>query len=225
MTELIVALDTDQAAQAQAWVDSLGDRVNFYKVGMELFTSVGPSMLEWLKERGKKVFLDLKFHDIPNTAGRAVAAAARWGVDLCTIHAAGGIEMLRACKAMCGPTKLLAVTVLTSLDQEQLGVIGIQWPLNKQVTALAELALKIGIHGVICAPTDLQLMAALPRDFLRVTPGIRPEGAAAGDQKRFMTPAQAAKGGASHIVVGRPITAAADPVRAAEAIIKELAQC
>lgn len=225
MTELIVALDTDQAVQAKAWVENLGDRVNFYKVGMELFTSVGPSMLEWLKERGKKVFLDLKFHDIPNTAGRAVAAAARWGVDLCTIHAAGGIEMLRACKAMCGPTKLLAVTVLTSFDQEQLGAIGVQWPLSKQVTALAELALKIGIHGVICAPTDLQLLAALPRDFLRVTPGIRPEGAATGDQKRVMTPARAAQGGASHIVVGRPITAAPDPVRAAEEIIKELAQC
>lgn len=225
MTELIVALDTDHAVQAKAWVENLGDRVNFYKVGMELFTSAGPAIVEWLKERGKKVFLDLKYHDIPNTAGRAVAAASRWGVDLCTIHAAGGIEMLRECKAMCGQTKLLAVTVLTSLDQEQLGAIGIQWPLGKQVVALAELALKVGIQGVICAPTDLHLLATLPRDFLRVTPGIRPEGAATGDQKRVMTPAQAARGGASHIVVGRPITAAPDPVQAAEEIIKELVHC
>jgi orotidine-5'-phosphate decarboxylase len=222
MTELIVALDTHLPEQAKAWVDSMGDRVGFYKVGMELFTGAGPTMLEWLKERGKKVFLDLKFHDIPNTAGRAVAAAARWGVDLCTIHAAGGIEMLRACKAMCGGTKLLAVTVLTSFDQEQLRAIGINRPVDEQVAILAESALKIGIDGVVCAPTDLPLLTAMPRDFLRVTPGIRPGGADVDDQKRIMTPAQAAKGGASHIVVGRPITAAPDPAAAADKILKEL---
>lgn len=225
MTELIVALDTDREEQARAWVNILGARVDFYKVGLELFTAAGPGVLHWLKNLGKRVFLDLKYHDIPNTASKAVAAASRWGVDLCTIHAAGGSEMLQACKARSSSTKLLAVTVLTSLDGEQLGEIGFHLPLDKQVTSLAELALKNGIDGVICAPTDLPLLGTFPREFLRVTPGIRPAGAVAGDQKRVMTPAQAALGGASHIVVGRPITAAPDPVLAAEEIIKELSQC
>ena len=225
MTELIVALDTDREEQARAWVNILGARVDFYKVGLELFTAAGPGVLHWLKDLGKRVFLDLKYHDIPNTASKAVAAASRWGVDLCTIHAAGGSEMLQACKARSSSTKLLAVTVLTSLDGEQLGEIGFHLPQDKQVTSLAELALKNGIDGVICAPTDLPLLGTFPREFLRVTPGIRPAGAVAGDQKRVMTPAQAALGGASHIVVGRPITAAPDPVLAAEEIIKELSQC
>lgn len=225
MTELIVALDTYREEQAKTWVKTLGDRVGFYKVGLELFTSTGPSVIHWLKEQGKKVFLDLKFHDIPNTASGAVAVASGWGVDLCTIHAAGGAEMLQACKARSGSTKLLAVTVLTSLNQQQLRKIGVDLPLDKQVTVLAELALENGIHGIICAPTDLHLLGALPENFLRVTPGIRPEGSDSGDQKRVMTPTQAAQGGASHIVVGRPITAAPDPVQAAERILTELIQC
>lgn len=227
MTELIVALDTHRQEQAKAWVRQLGNKVSFYKAGMELFTAAGPAIVAWLKEQGKSVFLDLKFHDIPNTASRAVAAANQLGVDLCTIHAAGGPEMLRACREACGNTKLLAVTVLTSINQEVLAQIGVNKAVADQVKAMADLALNAGVHGVICAPTDLQDLSVLPRDFLRVTPGIRPAGSAPGDQKRIMTPAEAAKGGASHIVVGRPITAAPDPVQAAAEILKELegAQC
>lgn len=222
MTELIVALDTHQPEQAKTWVKQLGDKVGFYKVGMELFTTVGPDFVRWLKDQNKKVFLDLKFHDIPNTASRAVAAASSLGVDLCTIHASGGPEMLRACREASGLTKLLAVTVLTSIDQVQLDSIGINRPVAIQVQAMADMAHSAGIHGIICAPTDLAKVTDLPWDFLRVTPGIRPAGSAAGDQKRIMTPADAARGGASHIVVGRPITAAPDPVSAAEAILTEL---
>lgn len=222
MTKLIVALDTEQAELAKAWVRRLGPGVTFYKVGMELFTVAGPSMVTWLKEQGKQVFLDLKYHDIPNTASRAVAAAARLGVDLCTIHAAGGEEMLRACREQCGSTRLLAVTVLTSIDEEQLSRVGVNRPLKEQVPALAKLALEAGIHGIICAPPDLGLVADLPRDFLRVTPGIRPAGSDAGDQKRIMTPAEAVQAGASHIVVGRPITQASDLFLAAQRILAEL---
>lgn len=222
MTQLIVALDTGETEQARAWVRALGEGVDFYKVGMELFTSAGPAMVEWLKGQGKKVFLDLKFHDIPNTAGRAVAAAARLGVDLCTIHASGGPEMLRACRETCGATKLLAVTVLTSIDQQALAAMGVERPVPEQVHALAEAALESGIHGIICAPTDLGHLADLPREFLRVTPGIRPAGSSAGDQKRIMTSARAATAGASHIVVGRPITQVSDPAQAAKEILCEL---
>lgn len=224
MTQLIVALDTHQSEEAKLWVKKLGDRVNFYKVGMELFTSAGPDMVKWLKQLNKKVFLDLKFHDIPNTAGRAVAAANALGVDLCTIHASGGPEMLLACRENCGESKLLAVTVLTSIDQGQLGSIGVTRTVADQVRAMAGLALETGIHGVICAATDLDQMTGFPSDFLRVTPGIRPPGSAPGDQKRVMTPSQAAQGGASHIVVGRPITAAPDLVRAAEKILSNLGE-
>ena len=222
MTELIVALDTPREEQARAWVDCLGTRVSFYKVGMELFTSAGPVMVSWLKGKGKKVFLDLKYHDIPNTAGRAVAAASRLGVDLCTIHAAGGTDMLRACRENCGETRLLAVTVLTSFNQAGLEKVGICRSLADQVKALATLALDTGIQGLVCAPADLKYLTSLPPGFLRVTPGIRPAGVAAGDQKRVMTPAEAARAGASYIVVGRPITAASDPAGAAEQICTEL---
>lgn len=222
MTELIIALDTKEKARAHAWVGELGESVGFYKVGLELFTAQGPPILAWLKEQGKKVFLDLKFHDIPNTAAGAVAAAARWGVDLCTVHAAGGREMLRACREACGETKLLAVTVLTSLDQDGLGEIGIARGVKEQVARLARLARETGCHGLVSAPSDLENLADLPPGFLRVTPGIRPQGSPAGDQKRVMTPGQAARAGATHIVVGRPITGAPDPAEAARAIIAEL---
>jgi len=222
MTQLIVALDTHQSELAKTWVKQLGNRVGYYKVGMELFTTAGPDMVKWLKQQDKKVFLDLKFHDIPNTASKAVAAASSLGVDLCTIHASGGPDMLRACRELCEDTKLLAVTVLTSIDQNQLDSLGISRKIQDQVKAMANMALETGIHGIICAPTDLVQVADYPLDFLRVTPGIRPVGSPAGDQKRVMTPAEAAKGGASHIVVGRPITATPDPVKAAEEILNEL---
>ncbi|MTI96646.1 MAG: orotidine-5'-phosphate decarboxylase [Firmicutes bacterium] len=222
MTKLIVALDTHDAGVARSWVQKAGERVNFYKVGLELFSSAGPDFVRWLKNEGKHVFLDLKFHDIPNTASRAVAAARRLEVDLCTVHAAGGADMLRACQAEAGSVKLLAVTVLTSLTEERLQQVGVNRSLPVQVAELAQLAHSQGIAGVICAPPDLAQLQALPAEFLRVTPGIRPAGSDSGDQKRIMTPAQAVRAGASHIVVGRPITAAPDPVAAAEQILAEL---
>lgn len=222
MTELIVALDTNDFQQAQDLVAELGPAVGFYKVGLELYTSAGPEVIRWLKGQEKKVFLDLKFHDIPNTAGRAVAVAAAMGVELCTVHAAGGAEMLAACNRQKGNTRLLAVSVLTSLGQRELEHIGIRRPLAEQVQATASLAWEAGIDGVICAPTDLKHLAGFPANMLRVTPGIRPEGSAVADQRRVMTPAEAARGGASHIVVGRPITEAARPAAAAAAIIRQL---
>lgn len=224
MSELIVALDTDSAAQAKAWVDSLGDRVNFYKVGLELFTAVGPSFLGWLKQRGKSIFLDLKFHDIPSTAAGAVAAAASWGVDFCTVHASGGQGMLAACRANSGPMQLLAVTVLTSLGDEDLQLWGPN-SLGSQVAALAKLAVASGCHGIVAAASDLASLKDLPAGFLRVTPGIRPLGSDRGDQKRVLTPAEAVRAGASHIVVGRPILGAPDPGLAAAKIIAELRAC
>lgn len=222
MTELIVALDTFDETQAKEWVKDLGTTVDFYKVGLELFTSAGPGMLDWLKGEGKRVFLDLKFHDIPNTARKAVAAARRMGADLCTIHAPGGREMLEACREEAGETKLLAVTVLTSLDNAALAEAGYGSSVHEQVQAMARLAHCAGIHGVICAPTDLASLAELPVSFLRVTPGIRPAGSDAHDQKRVMTPGMAREAGASHIVVGRPITGAKHPWMAAQAIRQEL---
>lgn len=222
MTELIVALDTNNSRQARELVCKLGSAVGFYKVGLELYTSAGPAIIQWLKAQQKQVFLDLKFHDIPNTASRAVAAAAAMGVDLCTVHAAGGAEMLSACGKNKGNILLLAVTVLTSLDQQELEYLGIGRQLAEQVRAMARLAWGAGIDGVICAPPDLEHLTDFPPRFIRATPGIRPAGSAAGDQKRVMTPAQAARAGASYIVVGRPITAAADPAAAAAAVNQQL---
>jgi orotidine-5'-phosphate decarboxylase len=222
MTELIVALDTFNENQAKIWVKDLDSTVNFYKVGLELFTSAGPQIVSWLKEQGKRVFLDLKFHDIPNTASKAVASARRMGADLCTIHAPGGREMLEACLAEAGNTKLLAVTVLTSLDNTSLQEAGYNRTVAEQVPAMARLAYTAGIHGVICAPSDLAALTELPSGFLRVTPGIRPAGSASHDQKRILTPALAHQAGASHIVVGRPITGAENPGMAALAILQEL---
>lgn len=222
MTKLIVALDTGHAVQAQSWVNELGPDVDFYKVGMELFTSAGPVIVEWLKEKGKRVFLDLKYHDIPNSAAKAVAAAARWGVDFCTIHAAGGKEMLSRCRENCGAVRLLAVTVLTSLSEGELAAMGYRRSLPQQVCALADLARECEIHGVVCAPPELELLTMLPKEFLRVTPGVRPQGTPLADQKRTMTPKAAAQNGADYIVVGRPITAAPVPALAAVKILKEL---
>ena len=222
MTKLIVALDTNNHLWARQMVEKLGSAVGFYKVGLELFTAAGPEMVRWLKSSGKKVFLDLKFHDIPTTAGRAVAAAAALDADLCTVHVAGGREMLQACRDSAGHMKLLGVTVLTSSDENTLRECGIDRPLGQQVQQLADLARSTRLDGIICAATDLGQLKGLPAGFLRVTPGIRPAGSVANDQRRVMTPAQASASGATHIVVGRPITAASDPQAAAQTIINEL---
>ena len=229
MAELIVALDVQTREEAVAKVKTIGDSVGFYKIGLELFTAEGPDVVRAVKDLGKKVFLDLKFHDIPRTVERAVGSAGRLGVDLLTIHSVGGKAMIRAAAdaanafgANC--PKVLAVTVLTSLDQTDLADVGIAGRTPaEQVAAMARFATANGAHGLVCSPKEVgALSATLPKGTLFVTPGVRPAGAAVGDQKRVATPADAVRDGATHLVVGRPILAAADPAVAARALLAEI---
>ena len=226
MTELITALDYSNEADALETVRRIGDSGIWYKVGKELFTASGPSVVMKLKELGKKVFLDLKFHDIPNTVSKAIRAAAAIGADLCNVHASGGRAMLTAAAEAAGESgiRLVAVTVLTSMDAAELASIGIDATPQEQVLRLAKLTQACGVAGVVCSALELPgIRRECGKDFLTVVPGIRPAGTSADDQKRIMTPAQAAKAGADLIVVGRPITKAEDPAAAAGAIQRELA--
>jgi orotidine-5'-phosphate decarboxylase len=217
-SRLIVALDTASWEQALKWVDRL-PQVLWWKVGLELFTAVGPQILQALKERGKRIFLDLKLHDIPHTVGRAAQVAVGYGVDLLTVHAAGGSAMLRAAMAATqgSSCRLLAVTLLTSLGPDQVRQeLGVERDPGDYVLQLARLALDQGVSGLVCSPQEVgRLRQALGPEVLLVTPGIRlgdPE--AEDDQRRVCTPAAALRAGADYLVVGRPITAAADPVSA-----------
>ncbi|MDD3952491.1 MAG: orotidine-5'-phosphate decarboxylase [Lentisphaeria bacterium] len=224
-TVLIAALDVDSREEAFAIVEKIGSSVEWYKVGKQLFTRCGPELISGLKQRGKKVFLDLKYHDIPNTVAQAVRSAAAIGADMVNVHASGGPAMLKAAAQAAAESKicLIAVTVLTSLDQQELNAIGIQDSPADQVLRLARLTQQAGLAGVVCSAREITLIQnACGKDFLTIVPGIRPAGADAGDQKRIMTPAQAAAAGASYIVVGRPILAASDPSEAAQAIRQEL---
>ena len=227
MTDLIIALDVPSATEARTVVDALGDAVAFYKVGLELFIADGEATLAMLRERGKRVFLDLKLHDIPRTVERAVGSAARFGVDLLTIHACGGKAMIAAAasaaSAAPNPPKILAVTVLTSLDNSDLADIGVGRDAVAQVEALGRLAVESGADGLVCSPREVgrRRVALGPTPYL-VTPGIRPAGGALGDQKRVATPADAVRDGASGIVVGRPVVQAPDPRAAALAILDEM---
>lgn len=225
-TEMIIALDVDTPGAAQNLVTAIGDDVRWYKIGKQLFTRSGPDIVRQLKERGKKVFLDLKFHDIPNTVSQAVRAAAAIGADMTNVHAAGGAAMLRAAAEAARDSQLilLAVTVLTSMNAEELANVGVAADPETQVLRLARLAQAGGVDGVVCSALEIgALRQACGAEFTLVVPGIRPAGAEHGDQKRVMTPAAAAIAGADYIVVGRPVTAAADPAAAAKAIIAELA--
>ena len=230
MAELIVALDVASTAEVEQTVGRLGDAVTFYKIGLELFSAAGPDVVRAVKSRGKRVFLDLKLHDIPRTVERAVSAGASLGVDLMTIHAAGGKAMIQAAKsaalaAGAGAPKILAVTILTSLDQSDLDDLGITRPMTAQVEALGRLACGNGADGIVCSPREVAVLrAALGPRALLVTPGVRPAGSDVGDQKRVATPAQAVADGSTHLVVGRPILAAADPCAAARAIAAEMTQ-
>lgn len=224
-TTLMVALDVDNLAEALAMVERLGDEVGWYKVGKQLFTRLGPAVVQGLKERGKKVFLDMKYHDIPNTVGQAVRSAAAIGADLCNVHASGGPAMLKAAAEAGRETGLtvVAVTVLTSMDAIELSAVGINVAPAEQVLRLAKLTRDCGLPGVVCSAQEIGLIReACGKDFLLVVPGIRPTGASKGDQKRVMTPSEAAQAGAQYIVVGRPILAATDPIAAARAINAEL---
>jgi orotidine-5'-phosphate decarboxylase len=226
--DLIVALDVPSATEAAALVRRIGDAVSFYKVGLELFVADGPDTLAMLADRGKRVFLDLKLHDIPRTVERAVASASRFGAELLTLHAAGGRAMVeaaaRAAAEAGGRTRLLAVTVLTSLDDRDLADIGVQRTAADQVDALGRLAVDAGAHGLVCSPQEVgRLRRALGAAPYLVTPGVRPAGGDLGDQKRVATPAQATRDGASALVVGRPIVEAPDPRATALAIAAECA--
>ncbi len=217
-SRLIVALDTSSLEEALEWVERL-PQVQWWKVGLELFTAVGPPILQALKERGKRIFLDLKLHDIPRTVGRAVQVAVGHGVDLLTVHAAGGSAMLHsAATAVQGSScRLLAVTLLTSLGPEQVRrELGIERDPGDYVLQLAQLALEQGLRGLVCSPQEVgRLRQALGPKVLLVTPGIRLGDPEAGDdQRRVCSPATALRAGADYLVVGRPITAAADPLAA-----------
>ncbi len=223
-TELIVALDVPDAVAIPGIVSALPESVNFYKVGLELFTAAGPEALTWLKAHGKRIFLDLKLHDIPCTVARAVDAAFRHGVNLLTVHAGGGRAMLSAAaEARSGDLHIVAVTVLTSLDQRDIAELGISRDITTHTAMLGELAVACGIDGVVCSPLETAMFRRRlgPEPFI-VTPGIRLAGGDRGDQKRIATPAMAVSDGASHLVVGRPILAASDPGLAAEKILAEM---
>jgi orotidine-5'-phosphate decarboxylase len=224
---IIVALDYAASAPALALARRLDPARCRLKVGKELFTAAGPALVEKLRAVGFEVFLDLKFHDIPHTVAAACRAAARLGVWMINVHALGGRAMLTAAaEALAGLPQaphLVAVTVLTSLKAADLVEVGISEPPEAVVVRLARLAQECGLAGVVCSPREAALLrTAHGPDFLLVTPGIRPAGAQAGDQARIATPAEALRAGASHLVIGRPITQAPDPMAALENIEKEI---
>lgn len=224
---LIVALDVAKALQAREIVAKVGAFASTYKVGKQLFTAEGPQVVRDLVASGRKVFLDLKYHDIPNTVGAAVREAAALGVSMLTVHAAGGSRMLRAAvEAAAGsPSRplVLAVTVLTSFSDEDLREVGVAAGTQEQVMRMARLAQACGCGGVVTSPREARaLRQLLGPEAAIVTPGVRPAGAKREDQVRVATPREAIEAGASHIVVGRPITAAPDPAAAAKAILEEM---
>ena len=222
---LIVALDVADAATARAMVDKLAGHVGMFKVGSQIFTAAGPEFVREVIARGEKVFLDLKFHDIPNTVAGAVSSAGQLGVSLVDVHALGGKEMLEAAVGALPAMgiRLLAITILTSHSEETLGSIGVSGSVADSVRRLAVLARDAGADGVVASPQEVALVReSCGKDFLIVTPGIRAAGAARGDQARTATPAAAVAAGADYIVVGRPILEAADPAAAADAIVREL---
>ena len=231
MEKIIVALDVSNKKEALSLAGQLKD-TNIFKVGLQLFTAEGPSLVKNLQDFGKKVFLDLKFHDIPNTVAGAVRMSVRMGVHMMTLHASGGKEMMasaaRAAKEEAEsvgitPPLLLAVTVLTSLKDEQLKDIGIDADTKSQVLNLAHLAHQSGIEGIVCSPKEIEaIKKTFKKDLAVVAPGIRPKWAAAQDQKRILTPAQAVQKGADYLVIGRPITQASSPHDAFLRILDEL---
>ena len=223
--KIIIALDVPDTDGALRILDSLGDPPALCKIGLELFTAEGPSVIKAVQDRGSRVFLDLKFHDIPNTVAHAVKSASGLGVAMTTLHASGGPVMLEAAaKAAEGSELLLlAVTVLTSMDAAQLSSTGISVEPREQVLRLAGLASDAGIGGVVCSPLEVNaIRTSLGNDLRIVTPGVRPTWAAAGDQKRVMTPSEAVNSGSDWLVIGRPITAAENPREAYAKVVEEL---
>lgn len=227
MSKIIVALDFPSSDEALRLVDQLEPSRCRLKVGKELFTRGGPQLVEQLTTRGYDVFLDLKFHDIPNTVAGACSAAADLGVWMVNVHALGGGKMMEAAssavQASDKPPLLIAVTILTSMGQQDIDGIGLTGTPAENVQRLASLANQSGLDGVVCSPLEVAMLRqSQGPEFKLITPGIRPAGSQKGDQKRIMTPADAIKAGSSYLVIGRPITAAEDPMAALEAIEQEL---
>ena len=225
--KIVVALDFAEAKQALAFVDRIDPTLCRVKVGKELFTAEGPRFVEELVKRDFGVFLDLKFHDIPNTVAKACEAAARLGVWMLNVHASGGRAMMEAARNAVDKSSqqplLIAVTVLTSMDQSALNEIGISGNLQDQVLRLALLTEQAGLDGVVCSAQEATLLRQhVKQDFCLVTPGIRPAAASKDDQSRVVTPADALQQGSSYLVIGRPITQAADPLKVLHAIIDEI---
>jgi orotidine-5'-phosphate decarboxylase len=231
---LIFALDVDSFEEAQKWVSLLSGRVGVFKVGKQLFTRCGPDIVRMIRAAGGEVFLDLKFHDIPHTVAMAALEASRLDVKMFNVHALGGLAMMRRTVAAvrdrfaADPARrplLLAVTLLTSSDEATLREIGIERPVEEMVVRLAGLAREAGMDGVVASPREVEaIRRACGRDFVIVTPGVRPAFAAADDQKRIATPGEAIAAGADYLVVGRPIAKAEDPVAAVGLIAQEMAE-
>ncbi|MCS7336611.1 MAG: orotidine-5'-phosphate decarboxylase [Verrucomicrobiae bacterium] len=229
---IIVALDVPGAAHALALVEQLAGTVGGFKIGSELFTLAGPDIVQKVRATGAAVFLDLKFHDIPNTVARAVAAATRLDVQMLTVHTSGGLEMMRAAEAAAQQTAaelgrpaplVLGVTVLTSLGTEELGQIGCDTNVGRQVERLARLAMAAGLRGLVCSPLEVVgLRQILPDRITLVTPGIRFGPGTPDDQKRTLSPREAIEAGADWLVIGRPIYAAPDPRAAALKVLESL---
>ena len=229
---LIVALDLNSEAKAIKMVEKLKNDVRFFKVGLELFSYCGPKIVDKIMEMGLEVFLDLKFHDIPNTALKAAVAATRLEVYMFNLHALGGYEMMKnsaraardeAERLSLRRPKILAVTILTSMDENGLKKVGLNANIKGEVLKLAKLAKEAGLDGVVASPQEAKsIREAMGKDFLIVTPGVRPVAADSGDQKRVATPREAIKSGASFIVVGRPVIEAKDPAQAVRSILKEI---
>lgn len=227
--KIVVALDFAEASQAIAFVDQLDPALCRLKVGKELFTTAGPRLVEQLVQNDFGVFLDLKFHDIPNTVAKACEAASKLGVWMLNVHASGGRAMMEAARIAVekstNPPLLIAVTVLTSMDQSSLHEVGVVGDLQGQVLRLASLTRDCGLDGVVCSAQEASLLREkLGQDFCLVTPGIRPASAGKDDQSRIVTPAEALRQGASYLVIGRPITRAADPLMALKMIYHEISE-
>jgi len=222
--EIIVALDEPSLDEARRLMDRLAGRARFYKVGLQLFSAAGPAAVEAVKQHGARVFLDLKLHDIPNTVAAAVRSARELGVDLCTIHLSGGPEMCAAAVAETGDRMtVLGVTVLTSSSQETLEACGVYGSVGEQVVRLAKMGYAAGVRGFVASALELPLLRAeLGKEPLLVIPGVRPAGSDAGDQKRTATPVEVVRGGATHLVVGRPISRADHPGAAFDRIASEI---
>jgi orotidine-5'-phosphate decarboxylase len=229
---LILALDLETFSEAERMVDLLKDRISIFKIGIQLFTKVGPNAIEMVHQKGCKVFLDLKYHDIPNTVAKAAGEATKLRVFMFSIHALGGEEMMKRCRDSVVETSLnegikrplvIGVTVLTSIDQKALVDLGVKEALRDETRHLSEKALTAGLDGVVTSPEEVELIRErCGKDFIIVTPGIRPEGTPIDDQKRIMTPKDAISKGANFLVIGRPILMAEDPLEAADRILKDI---